>query len=294
MSPVFTLNLPSGFIETLNAVTESVALETLDHLKRQPALNAVVLISATTPNLSTELSLIRTISPRYGLVVVAETTETLSAETLIACDVLLSSASPLEIQARLHTAQYISELKTTVAQAAQQDMTTGLYHQSFYLKRLAEEIALSKRHQSPVTCLIFGISFWDAYRDSYGYDAMTDLLKQVGQSVKALVRQDDIVARMGDNELGVLLPLSSEKGAKILAKRVIQTVSKQDFLLGDQPETISLNAGIAHFPVADEPEADANALVRYTRHALHHARCDEGETHIQLFSELQLMNPFKV
>jgi diguanylate cyclase (GGDEF)-like protein len=56
--------------------------------------------------------------------------------------------------------------------------------------------------------------------DTYGHPAGDQALKAVGESVRAEVRQGDLVARVGGDELAVLLPGASETEVLEIAERI--------------------------------------------------------------------------
>lgn len=267
-----------------------VSVDQVESLGQYQETKGVVLLGGDPAKLPAKVGLVRTLAPLLACVAVLEKDQeaALSQELIAHTDVLLMPASPQEIRARLNTAMQISELRYLIHASAQLDETSGLYNQHFFIKRLGEEMSLSKRHGSPVTCVILSISYFETYQDSYGYGFVSNMLQQVGQVAKEHIRQEDIVARLGDNELGLLLPRSTEKGSLTLTKRIIQEIEEIPFYMGDQEEHIHLKAGVASFPMADEPEMDPDTLIRYARHALHHARCDKHKK-LQLFSE---MRPF--
>ncbi len=184
-----------------------------------------------------------------------------------------------------------AELLATLTDGAQHDEIENLYNRRYFLKRLGEEVSLSRRHLSPLCCVILGINGYTFYVDSYGYEFVRALLHHIAGLVAELTRHEDIVARLGDDELGILLPRSTEKGAKVFITRLVEKLGQQSFSFGNYTEQISLCAGLAGYPAQDGVALDADAIVRYGRHALHQARFQEDESEdapkVVLFSEIK-------
>ncbi len=202
-------------------------------------------------------------------------------------DFLISPMTSLDILSRVSTALRQSELLANVEASAQQDEITQLYNRRYFLQRLNEEISLSKRHMSPLACVIIGVDFFQLHLDSYGYDFVNNIVCKMADVIQTHKRNEDIIARIGDDEIGLLLPRSTEKGAKILANRIVQSIQGVEFHSGKDIETLSIHSGIAGFPLSDPDEvADADALVRYARHALHNARCTKKER-VTIFSQIK-------
>ncbi|MEZ4573401.1 MAG: diguanylate cyclase [Vampirovibrionales bacterium] len=92
------------------------------------------------------------------------------------------------------------------------------------------------------------------------------------------VREEDMVARLGDSEIGILLMHSPAEGAREMTKRLIRELESLSFYNGDQVEHIHLCAGIASYPMVSDMNVNADGLIRYT-HAivLHQARLRDDE-----------------
>ncbi len=294
MAKIFALfpgNIPG--LETIQAVAQDNDHELIltDKLEKLPQVShepGVVLVGGQPKKLGAMISMIRSKAPRLSclIAIAPEQLNQLPSDIIQQSDILLTSATSLEVQARLNAAQHISELRHLIESSAQIDEMTSLYNQPYFMKRLGEEIALSKRHLSPLTCIILEVSYYEVYLDSYGFSFVANLMRQVAEVVQANVRQEDIVARLGNQEIGFLLPRSSEKGAVPLLKRILSQVEELPIYMGDQVEHLHLNAGVAGYPLNDVEDMDSDSLVRYTRHALHHAKC-MTERNIQLFSDIR-------
>ena len=224
-------------------------------------------------------------------------------------DFLPSPMTSFDILSRVSTALRQTELQARIDSFAQLDEITQLYNRRYFLNRLNEEISLARRHHTQLACAVIGINFYQAFLDSYGYDFVNDLLRTVAAVVQEHKRNEDVIARISDDEIALLLPRSSEKGAGLQSSRILKAVSDLDFKFGDVTESISLATGVVGFPVQEtierrnaatgDEKINADVLLRYARHALHNARhqadfgdeCAEDEAEptipLALFSEIQ-------
>ncbi len=204
-------------------------------------------------------------------------------------DFLLTPLTRFEVLSRVATAARQTEMLTNIETSAQLDEVTQLYNRRYFINRLNEEISLSRRHMSPLAVMVFGVNFFQMYLDSYGYGYVNELIRHIALVVQNHKRQEDIIARIGDDEIGLLLPHSTPKGARPLADRIIRTIQETPHQCGNIEEEITVHAGVAGYPsddAADKDEADADALIRYARHALHNARCSIDRS-VQVFSEIK-------
>ncbi len=288
------LNIPEAqkIQEVLSPHYEVKAISGLDALKEELTgeTQAVVLSNySPQPNTLLKSAQIKAILPTVACIEVCAQKESVDlSDPSFDFDFLLSPITKLDLLSRVSTALRQTELLSNVEASAQLDEVTQLYNRRYFLKRLNEEISLSKRHLSPLSCVIIGVDYFQLYLDSYGYDFVNDVVCSMAKAVQEHKRNEDIIARIGDDEIGLLLPRSTEKGAKILAERIIQSIQGIDFKSGENTEILSVHSGIAGFPLTNEDKgADADAVVRYARHALHNARCSSDNPSVTMFSEIK-------
>ncbi len=200
--------------------------------------------------------------------------------------------SKLEQHQLINTVSFACKQATildNLEQSAQLDSDTGLYNTRYFMNRLGVEMSLAKRHLTPLATVVLGVGFYKMYQDSYGVNFTDALFKHLADIVKEHIRHEDLVARVADDEIGILLPRSTEKGARVLASRIVESIGKKTFDFDGQIEELVAFAGISSYPVLDDDDADRETILRYARHALHNARCsddDSADTSVQLFSEI--------
>ncbi len=109
--------------------------------------------------------------------------------------------------------------------------------------------------------------------DRLGHDAGDTVLRQVGQRLTTLFRNDDIVARLGGDEFAAILPRSANQqppDAAALAARVIEAVN-EPVSIGGQKVRVGCSIGIARWP-DDSP--DVATVLRRADEALYQAKRD--------------------
>jgi diguanylate cyclase (GGDEF)-like protein len=270
-------------VETIDTLSD---LQT--HLFRKK--QAVVVFSAKPEALLSILNECRSVLSSVGFVAVLED-GVLPGDVPVlemGCHFLRSPFDEFELMNQLAAAVRHCELLAAVAGVDQSDEVTNLFNRRYLMQRLGEEISLSKRHLSPLCCVVLGINLYQIYLDSYGYNFMNALLHFLGDKIGGMIRHEDVVARIGDDEIAILLPRSTEKGAKIFTDRLVHNLNGATFQYGTYEEGVSVCAGVAGYPLPDGVGADADVVIRYARHALHQARhADQDEARVQLFSEIK-------
>jgi diguanylate cyclase (GGDEF)-like protein len=204
------------------------------------------------------------------------------------CHLLAADFTDFDLLSRIASAVRQAELLASMADTSQLDEVSSLFNRRYFMQRVSEDISLSKRHLSPLCVVILSIDYYRMYLDSYGYSFINALLRFLADKVNGMIRHEDIVARLGDDEIAILLPRSTEAGARIFTARLVENLNQLSFQYGAYVEDIAVSAGLVGYPLTDFPQADADTLVRYGRHALHQAKADSEEgAKVCLFSEIR-------
>ena len=95
--------------------------------------------------------------------------------------------------------------------------------------------------------LILDIDNFKAINDLYGHHAGDEALTIMARSIRSVLRDGDIVGRMGGEEFGVFLPGVSEDEAAAGAERVRRSVNLAVFAPEGQRRDLSVSIGGAVF-----------------------------------------------
>ena len=106
------------------------------------------------------------------------------------------------------------------------DVKTGLYNNGFFLTRLNEEIARTKRNGSEASIIMMDIDRFKQFNDSYGHIAGDRVLESLAITIKQTVRTEDIPSRFGGEEFSILLPETDRDQAFLTAERLRSTIAE--------------------------------------------------------------------
>lgn len=114
---------------------------------------------------------------------------------------------------------------------------------------IAENILLiSKRFQRQFALLLLDLDDFKIINDTYGHDVGDELLKYVADMIKVNLRRTDHVARMGGDEIAIILSeIKHSKNAGVIANKILQQISKPCYI-NSHLINISASIGIACFP----------------------------------------------
>lgn len=104
--------------------------------------------------------------------------------------------------------------------AAHTDPLTGLGNRRAWDAALLAEEERAARHGTPTAVLVLDLDGLKQLNDTAGHDAGDDVLRQAGAALRAQVRGQDAVVRLGGDEFGVLLPDTERAVAVAVAARV--------------------------------------------------------------------------
>lgn len=144
----------------------------------------------------------------------------------------------------------IADLKSvkTELEKANYDALTGLPNRVIARDRLNQGIAYAKRSASLLAVLYMDLDRFKWVNDNRGHAAGDELLQQVAQRAKAILRDSDTVARLGGDEfLVVLSAVDGLAEAQALAQRMVAAMNTP-FNLRDGEVSIGASVGIAMYP----------------------------------------------
>ncbi len=131
---------------------------------------------------------------------------------------------------------------------AERDSLTGLYNRHRFQEELSRMLAEASRHEVKGALLFFDLDEFKYINDNFGHRAGDAMLIRVAGAVGALVRRNEILARIGGDEFAVLIPNAAEDEAVHLAERVIRAVSQIPFRIENQNLRLTTSLGIALYP----------------------------------------------
>ncbi|MBI5049007.1 MAG: diguanylate cyclase [Deltaproteobacteria bacterium] len=196
------------------------------------------------------------------------------------CQIIASSAYHAIKNARIF--EEISKEKDMMKALAVTDRLTELYNHDFFYTRLDEEFNRAVRYETPISLIMMDLDDFKKINDSYGHRTGDQVLKEIADLIKKLVRKTDIVARYGGEEFAVILPHTNMKGAEEEAERIRTTILSHAYA-NLTKETMSMSIGVASFP-CKSPITNSGDLVNFADTALYEAK-RSGKNKVVVFGQ---------
>jgi diguanylate cyclase (GGDEF)-like protein/PAS domain S-box-containing protein len=163
--------------------------------------------------------------------------------------------------------------------SATHDALTGLPNRALFLGRLQSVVDRRKRHPHQAAAVLFiDIDDFKVVNDCYGHAIGDVLIKEVSNRLRACMRSDGTIARMGGDEFTVLVEDVNDPSDPIRVAERIQSSFTRAFLLEGLEVFKSASIGIA----LTSPETSAEALLQNADIAMYRAK-DQGKACFELF-----------
>jgi diguanylate cyclase (GGDEF)-like protein len=134
---------------------------------------------------------------------------------------------------------------------ADHDPLTGVANRRFFLGRFTQEFARARRYERPLSMISFDIDHFKRINDKHGHAAGDEVLKSLCVTCAKLLREVDLLGRLGGEEFAVLLPETALEGAHLIAERLRQFVARQVVTVKNQTIQCTISAGVATLLAAD-------------------------------------------
>lgn len=138
-------------------------------------------------------------------------------------------------------------------QLSDTDDLTGVANRRKLMQRLDEEISLSNRHALPLSLMMLDLDHFKSINDTWGHLQGDQVLRDLARLCREMLREEDLVARLGGEEFALLLPLTPEPHCRQLAERLCERIADHDFGIG--PGRITVSIGIAEHRIGDSRES---------------------------------------
>jgi diguanylate cyclase (GGDEF)-like protein/PAS domain S-box-containing protein len=163
---------------------------------------------------------------------------------------------------------------------AHHDQLTGLPNRLYLAAHLPDAIEHARRAGAMLAVLFLDLDRFKHINDSRGHETGDKLLKAVAQRIRATMRTEDVVVRMGGDEFIVVLkgPRSSDQVNEAAAR--INEALCAPVLVDGRPLVTTVSIGVSLYP---RDGADMGELLRHSDTAMYQAK-DRGRNNFQLFS----------
>lgn len=158
------------------------------------------------------------------------------------------------------------------------DSLTGAANRRHFLDRAEAEIQRSARYGHPLSLALLDLDHFKKVNDTHGHHVGDQALQHLCRVLAGILRDVDVLGRMGGEEFAALLPETDLARAARVAERMRAALEAAPVPLAEGALTLTLSAGVAAIG-PDAPTIDA--LLRKADAAMYEAK-SEGRNRVKV------------
>ncbi|HQR45948.1 MAG TPA: bifunctional diguanylate cyclase/phosphodiesterase [Thermoanaerobaculia bacterium] len=163
----------------------------------------------------------------------------------------------------------LKKLYNELAEHMSRDGLTGFLNRENFRFVLDREIAEADRAGTPLALVYVGLDRFKSLNDTHGLAAGDEYLRVLGESLRGAVLQADLLARVGGDEVAILLPETGPGDAMSRAEALLELIAALAPVWEGNAMSLTASAGVAIYPDHAGGAAD---LVRAADLAMHQAK----------------------
>jgi len=172
------------------------------------------------------------------------------------------------------------KMQETLEYMAHYDILTGLPNRVYFYNRFAHAIAYAKRDLTKIALLFLDIDGFKSVNDEHGHNVGDMVLQGISERLMQCVRESDIVARIGGDELTVVLTkINSRDDVEKIGRKIIELVSS-DFRFGDISCNVGVSIGIVIYP---DDGKETETLLKKADIAMYQVK-DSGKNDLRFYA----------
>ena len=170
------------------------------------------------------------------------------------------------------------------AHRALHDPLTGLANRSLLIDRMELAISRSLRSGGNVSVMLADLDAFKDINDTLGHDRGDEMLRQIAQRLRGILRDSDTIARLGGDEFVIVAETTTDSiHAVTLASRLVESLREPVVINGDDVQ-ISGSVGLVTANAQTDHTLDAVTLLRKADIAMYRAKTS-GRDRLEIFSD---------
>jgi diguanylate cyclase (GGDEF)-like protein/putative nucleotidyltransferase with HDIG domain len=154
---------------------------------------------------------------------------------------------------------------------SEQDAKTGLYNAEHFNQMVQKELQRAQKQARPLAVVMADLDRLRDLNNTYGHLAGDAVIKKIAQILQASVREQDLVARFGGEEYGILLPDTTAEEAYVQVEAMRKAVEAAEFTVSthEAPIKATMSFGIAQCVGSEQ---GAKEILHQADIAVYHAK----------------------
>jgi diguanylate cyclase (GGDEF)-like protein len=179
------------------------------------------------------------------------------------------SQAQREIERRKQVEKELMESRQRLHHQATTDELTGLANRRRFVQAAQREVSRARRYGRPLALAVLDVDHFKGINDSHGHEAGDQVLVELARRGQELLRENDLLSRVGGEEFAWLLPETDKRSAAEAAERLRHEMSSRPVETPRGPVSFTVSLGVAGLRPQDESWED---LMNRADRALYQAK----------------------
>lgn len=149
------------------------------------------------------------------------------------------------------------------------DPLTGVYNRRYFMEFATKEFLRSQRYSHVFSAIQMDIDYFKKINDAHGHAVGDEVIKAFTVTCQEVLRESDVLGRVGGEEFSIILPETDREGALTVAERIRQVVADLKVCAEDRIIRFTVSIGVT--PLRQE-DAGLEAVLRRADEALYLAK----------------------
>ena len=159
------------------------------------------------------------------------------------------------VSSQVATAIERKKVEEELKRLAHYDILTGTYNRGYGLELLQRQLKLAKRNKSPLLLAYTDLDNLKDINDGFSHEEGDRAMLQVAKLFKSILREVDIITRMGGDEFLVIFLDSSLNEIPIIKKRLSKELACLN-QVSKKPYKIGFSTGFSNYDPANPQSMD--------------------------------------
>lgn len=193
-------------------------------------------------------------------------------------DFVSKPLEPVELIARAQSLLTLRARSVELRRMATTDYLTDVFIRRHFMQTSEREVARCKRYHAPLTICMMDVDHFKSVNDTFGHAVGDEVLKIIAACCKNILRELDVIGRLGGEEFAICLPQTSIEEAKPVAERCRKAVEETVIPTEDGQEVqVTISMGLAQWQDGDS----LDDILRRADKALYEAK-DNGRNQVMI------------
>ena len=183
-----------------------------------------------------------------------------------------------------------AELESKLKQISSQDLLTGLYNKQYFNEKLGDAVDQAVISGAHGAVAYVNIDAFGQCKGDVGIEGADMVVCDVAHLIRSKCREEDLVARIGEDVYGILLHGSNAEQAQGFAEHIRKAIQEHLVAVDQRTIQVTVSVGIA---LVNESSRSPKEVLQHAHEASYHVRKLDGHEKgngVYLYNPAQLAN----